>query len=222
MLQTQPLFVDLDGTLIRTDLLVESWLVLLRHRPFQALQAVWWLRRGKSYLKARIAELVVLSAEHLPYKHELLAYLRAAHEQGRPLYLATASHRRYADAVAAHLGLFRSVLASDAQCNLSGSAKLAAIRALVGDRFVYAGNDHVDVPIWNAASAAIVVETSAAARAQIRTPVEAVFDRHGSRLYAWMRAMRPHQWLKNLLVFLPLLPIPVSYTHLTLPTILLV
>ena len=208
MSHAPPLFVDLDGTLIRTDLLVESWIALFKRKPWLALCAPFWLLRGKSHLKTRIAAHIVLAAEHLPYKRELLAYLRSQHASGRVLHLATASHRRYAEAVATHLGLFQQVLASDAVTNLSGSRKLAAIRAVAGDDFVYAGNDHVDLPIWNAARAAIVVETPAQASRLIQTPVEAEFARTGM---AWPRALfkalRPHQWLKNVLVFLPLLPI---------------
>lgn len=104
---SKPLFVDLDGTLIRTDLLVESFIELLKRHPLQALQAPFWSLRGKAYLKHRIAERIALNPQVLPYHAGLLDYLKGQRESGRALYLATASNIRYAEAVAGHLAILK-------------------------------------------------------------------------------------------------------------------
>lgn len=212
MLLSKPLFVDLDGTLIKTDLLVESFIGLLKHHPLLVLQAPFWLLRGKAYLKHKIAERIALNPAALPYHAELLDYLTVQRETGRLLYLATASNSRYAEAVAEHLGIFEGVLASDRDRNLSGHNKLHAIRERCPEGFVYAGNDQVDEPIWASAQAVILVNAPAAVAARVTAskPVEAQFAAAPASLKPWLKAIRPHQWLKNLLVFLPLLPIATS------------
>jgi len=204
-----PLFIDLDGTLIKTDLLVESFVGLLKRQPLLALQMPLWLLRGKAYLKHRIAEHVALNPGALPYHAEFLDYLKGQREAGRPLYLATASNIRYAEAVAGHLDIFDGVLASDRSRNLSGHRKLEAIRERCPQGFAYAGNDRVDEPIWASAESAILVNApeSVSARVSATRPVEAAFAAAPAGLRLWFKAIRPHQWLKNLLVFLPLLPI---------------
>src|SRR5882672_9508371 len=123
-----PLYVDLDGSLIRSDLLIESALKLLKSGFANMFSLSLWMLKGKAHLKARIAAQVDLDASALPYNEDVLVLLRAARLAGRRLVLATASHAKYANAVAAHLGLFDAVIASDESRNLSGRAKLAAIR----------------------------------------------------------------------------------------------
>lgn len=209
MHSAKPLFVDLDGTLIKTDLLVESFIGLVKRHPLLALQAPLWLLRGKAYLKHRIAEQIALDPAVLPYHIEFLDYLKAQREAGRELYLATASNTRYADAVSSHLGIFQGVLASDHNRNLSGRTKLHAIREHSPEGFAYAGNDHVDEAIWASSRSAILVNAPAAVAARVNasSDVEAEFSAAPASLRPWLKAIRPHQWLKNLLVFLPLLPI---------------
>lgn len=207
-----PLFVDLDGTLVNTDLLVESFLVMLKNHPLDLFKVPLWLLRGKACLKEQIALRASVPPEVLPYNRELLAFLREENRRGRSLYLATASNTRLAQAVADHLGIFSGVLASDSNVNLSGTRKLAAIQRICPGEFAYAGNDHVDIPIWNAAGGAIIVNAPLSIEDQVSntTAVEAVFSRSSAKLKPLIKAMRPHQWLKNLLVFLPLLPIATS------------
>lgn len=208
-LPLKPLFVDLDGTLIQTDLLVESFISLFKRHPFPALQAPFWLLRGKAHLKHKIAERISVNPALLPYHLGFLDYLKTQRGAGRLLYLATASNRRYAEAVAGHLGIFEGVLASDQSCNLSGRNKLHAIRERCPQGFAYAGNDYVDEPIWASAQAAVLVNVPAAVAERVTASrsVEAVFSNQRGSLALWLKAIRPHQWLKNLLVFLPLLPI---------------
>jgi 4-hydroxybenzoate polyprenyltransferase len=202
-----PLVVDLDGTLTPVDTLVESYLRLVRHHPFQALLAPLWLARGRAHLKQRIAQLTTVDADTLPLREDLLDYLKAARQSGRRLVLATAANDKIARSVAARVGLFDDCIGSDGQHNLKGSAKLERIRQLVGPDFAYAGDSPADLPIWRASRAAVLVNVSDRVAAEVRatTPIEREFaaPQRGGRL--WFRALRVHHWLKNLLVFLPLL-----------------
>jgi 4-hydroxybenzoate polyprenyltransferase len=201
-----PLVVDLDGSLVRTDTLVECVLAGVAH-PVKLLRALWALRRGKAALKQALAAAAELDPALLPYNQELLAFLREEQKSGRSLILATAADRRIALGVAQHLDLFDAVLASDGATNLAGTAKLAAIEEGLGGRaFSYVGNERRDVAIWREAESAIVVDAPRAvvrAAAQV-TRVERSFVRETAWPLALVHALRPHQWVKNLLVFVPI------------------
>jgi 4-hydroxybenzoate polyprenyltransferase len=204
-LRTTPLCVDLDGTLVCGDTLVEGAIALLKRAPWLLLATLWWLLGGKARLKREIAARQPLDAARLPYRQDFLAWLRVQAGQ-RPLYLATAAHSSIADAVAAHLGLFAGVFATG-DVNLSAKAKARALSAAFGEHgFDYAGNDHADLPVWSASGGIVVVGASArVARAAARlAPVLAQFDPAPApwqRLLLWLRALRLYQWVKNLLVF---------------------
>lgn len=202
-----PLVVDLDGTLTATDTLVESAIRLVKQTPLNLLRLPLWLLQGRAALKDAIAERVTLAVDTLPWRDELLAWLREEKSAGRRLVLATAAHRSIADAVAAHLGLFDEVIATEAGRNLKGTAKLAAIRERFGDDFVYAGDARADLPIWRAARAAVLVDVAPAIAATVRAavPVEREFAGASAGPKVWLKALRVHQWLKNLLLFVPLL-----------------
>lgn len=206
MSDTLPLVVDLDGTLIHSDTLVENWLRVVRRRPWVVLLTPLWMVRGRAYLKNRLAEGGTLRAEGLPYHQEFLAWLRASKKQGRPVHLATAADRRVAEAVSAHLGLFDSVFASDASSNLKGGRKAARLVEEFGrGGFVYAGNHSSDLDVWAESAAAVLVSTPPSVARRVTQPIEAEFPRSGNRVLALLRAMRLYQWVKNLLVFLPLI-----------------
>ncbi len=200
-----PLCVDLDGTLVRTDLLVESWFALLKRNPLAALQAPLWLLRGKASLKHEIARRADLDVRNLPYDNRLLEYLRAQHRNGRSLVLATASNEKYANQVARHLGIFERVIASDGQTNVSADHKRSLLTANFGPRgYDYAGNARCDLAVCGAARQAILVN---AARSVERAANRVAFVAHAfsarRTLKPYLSAMRPHQWLKNLLLFVP-------------------
>lgn len=206
---TPPLCVDLDGTLLRTDLLYETALALLRRNILYLFLLPLWLLKGKAHLKAEIARRVSLDPAALPYSDDFLAHLREQKAKGRTLVLATASHESLARRVAAHLGLFGAVIASDGRANLKGAAKLARLEAEFGARgFDYAGNGHTDVPILAGARKALLVNPDSGVRAAAEkrgAHISAEFARENAGPRAWLKAMRLHQWLKNLLIFLPLL-----------------
>jgi 4-hydroxybenzoate polyprenyltransferase len=203
-----PLCVDLDGSLIRSDALVEGLLALLRERPWAALAAPLWIANGRAAFKRRLAELASVDPATLPYHEALLEYLRAQHGT-RSIVLCTATDTSVAERVAAHVGLFDEVIASDGRINAKGEAKAALLVARFGERgFDYVGNESVDLAVWKRARRAIVVSPDAglAERARSVSEVERVFDqpRHGA-IATWVRALRAHQWVKNVLLFVPLL-----------------
>jgi 4-hydroxybenzoate polyprenyltransferase len=203
-----PLVIDLDGTLLRTDSLYESALLLLRAAPHRVFSLPLWLAGGKARMKREIAQRVELDVVCLPYHDELLAWIAAERERGRRVVLATAADEKVAQAVSAHLGLFDEVIASDGAVNRSAQRKAALLVEKFGERgFDYAGNSRDDLPVWERARRAILVSAPDAVRraAASRTEIGREFagPRGGAR--AWIKALRLHQWLKNLLLFLPLL-----------------
>lgn len=204
---TVPLCVDLDGTLIRTDLLLESLLLLVRQSFWHVFLVPFWLLSGKAALKDQIARRVKLDPAALPYNQELLAWVREQKVLGRRLILATASHRDFADRVADHIGGFDEVLASDGSRNLSGDSKRAALIERFGERgFDYAGNSSKDVCIWAGCRSSIVVHApkGTLARARAAGSIGQIFPKPKTRLKMWVRGLRVHQWVKNVLVFIPL------------------
>lgn len=202
-----PLVVDLDGTLTPTDTLVESLVKLVKQSPVNLLRLPLWLLKGRAEFKDLVASHISISVEHLPYSEALLAYLRTEKERGRRIILATAAHKSIANSISAHLGLFDDVLATNAGRNLKGKEKLAAIQERISGEFVYAGDSHADIPIWQAAQAAVLVGVSSDVAELIRRKVsiEYEFPKESMGLAIWARAFRVYQWPKNLLLFVPLL-----------------
>jgi 4-hydroxybenzoate polyprenyltransferase len=203
-----PLVVDLDGTLIRGDFLIESFFALLSKRPLTALSKLATLRRGMAAFKAALAEVVAVDPATLPLNENLVRWLKEEKARGRPIFLASASDRKFVDATAAQLGLFDGVFASDSVRNLSGSAKAAALEEAFGrGGFDYAGNSSADIPVWQAAREAIVVGARAGFVRDLRRRfrVAREIDGRSARFEDYARALRLHQWVKNLLIFIPAL-----------------
>jgi 4-hydroxybenzoate polyprenyltransferase len=202
-----PLVVDLDGTLIKTDLLLESVCSLLRQQPFAVFALPFWLLKGRAYLKREIAQRVQLDPTLLPYRTELLDYLRAEHGKGRSIVLATASDQRFAKNVADHLQLFDTVLASDGITNLAAERKRDRLIAEFGKKgFDYVGNESRDLAVWSSARKAIVVSPNPRLKQAVVkvSQLETAFEEPGPSVGEYLSALRPQQWLKNILVFVPL------------------
>ncbi|WP_186405470.1 UbiA family prenyltransferase [Candidatus Accumulibacter aalborgensis] len=204
-----PLCVDLDGTLIRTDLAGECLLLLGKRRPLELLRLMKKLLRGKTALKLALADRVSCDPGTLPYNNDVLKMLQAARAQGRRTVLVSASPRPWVETVAAHLGLFDDILATeDTVTNLAGSSKADRLVERYGEQgFDYAGNAQVDLHVWRHARKAIVVTPARGVldRARSQAVIAAVFDDRPSAWWTWLRAMRIYQWAKNLLVFVPFL-----------------
>lgn len=206
--QGVPLCVDLDGTLIRTDTLHEALIQLARRKP-QALPALpLWLSGGKAKLKHLVAERVELHSASLPYCEDVLGLIREAREQHRPVILVTAAPARIANAIADSLGLFDEVLSSDERQNLSHRRKAEALVARFGSRgFDYVGNSSDDLPVFEQSRRAFLVSSNGALRRRAgqRNSDMTFFDGGRGGLRAWLKALRVHQWMKNLLILVPLL-----------------
>jgi hypothetical protein len=203
-----PLCIDLDGTLVKSDTLVDSVLVLARQNPHALLSLPGWLIKGKAAFKHRVTQAVTIDVSSLPYNQPLLEYLVQQNAAGRPLFLGTAADRRLAERVAQHCRFFQDVLASDGSHNLAGENKLQAFRQRFGGAFSYIGNSKPDLPILTKCIDPMVANPSSGLTSGLRlagiVPTK-IFRDSVPPLKAWLAAVQPHQWAKNLLVFLPLL-----------------
>jgi 4-hydroxybenzoate polyprenyltransferase/phosphoserine phosphatase len=203
----KPLVVDLDGTLILTDMLHESVLRVLKDRPFDTLRIPFLLLKGKAYLKQHLASNIEFDPITLPYNEELLEWLKQERVSGRRLILCTASDKKIADIIADHLGIFDEVIASDGVLNVAGENKAAALLTLFERHgYDYVGNSNKDLPVWSQAHRAVVVNGSneLIKKAHDVATVERVFPKRPIGFSSWRQVLRIHQWLKNLLLFVPL------------------
>ncbi len=202
-----PLAVDLDGTLIHADLFVESALRFVIASPFNLLRLLGWLLLGRAVAKANLARHAPCNPAELPYDERVVAWLQEEHASGRMIVLATAADQAEANAVARHLGLFDDVLASNGEVNLKSERKAERLSAQFPDGFVYAGDHAADLSVWSRAEAVVLANASPGLtkRVQGRHEVERVFPAKRNALRALIKAVRPLQWAKNVLVFVPML-----------------
>jgi 4-hydroxybenzoate polyprenyltransferase len=209
VLQSQRvLCVDLDGTLLASDVLWESLILLFKTQPLKLFLLPLWLWHGKAYLKQQIARHVVPNPTTLPYREEVLDFLRREKAQGRDIVLACGSDQRVAKAVGQHIGLFSTIIASDGITNLVGKQKLKALQNYANvNGFDYVGNGKVDLSLWKAATKAIVVHPSGALLRKVQSQgiAHRIFFGPNTRLTSVADALRVHQWVKNVLLFVPLL-----------------
>lgn len=205
---TVPLVVDLDGTLIRSDLLIESAFAHLGADPRRAWTLAKTLRRGKAALKNEIASRTGIDPASLPYNNDVITLIRNAKAAGREVFLASASNERYVRAVADHLDLFDGWFASDEDRNLSSAAKADQLVSNFEEHgFDYIGNSGDDLAIWKVARKRIAVQPSAAVRKSLWAidPNGQILEQPIGGFRTWLKLLRVHQWAKNALVFIPLL-----------------
>jgi len=203
-----PLVVDLDGTLIKTDLFWESFIRALKQNPLCIFAALFWWTRGRAFLKKKLAGRVTIKPATLPYNESFLKFLREQKNAGRKIILATASDFQIAMPVARHAGVFDEVLASDGETNLRSAAKLKLLTEKFGERgFDYAGNSSADLAVWGGAREAIVVNASPSLvkKASDRAKQGRAFEPDAGWSSALLRSLRPHQWVKNAIVFVPVI-----------------
>lgn len=203
-----PLVVDLDGTLLRSDLLIEAGFSELGRRPAAILDVLASLCRGKAALKHRLSDTCCFNPTTLPYDDEVLGRIEVAHAEGRYVYLASASHEDLVRAVADHLGVFDGWFASTGSVNLAGELKARRLVEAFGERgFDYIGNDAADLPVWRAAHKAIAIRAPAGVARRLRgVAPDAEHLPHARPSWrTWAKLLRVHQYAKNALVFVPLL-----------------
>lgn len=202
-----PLCVDLDGTLVKSDTLYDSLCVLMRRRPLTAFKLPFWLLCGKARVKAELAQVAPIDAARLPFNQKLLSFLRQEQRNGRAIFLVTGADHRLAEAVAAHLHIFTGVLGSDGTKNLTGAKKLAALKERFA-QFDYIGNASIDLPLLATSVEPMVANPTrglllALKRRKIKPAHD--FRDHQPFVKTITKAIRVHQWAKNVLVFVPLL-----------------
>ncbi len=202
-----PLIVDLDGCLIRSDLLYETAFAYLSANPLRLFPLLQWLWRGRAYLKRRLAEAAGLDLQLIPVNEAVADYARAAKADGRAVYLATGSDELLARKIGTRFDFLDGVIASDGTCNLKGRRKGAELQRRFPQGFDYVGDCHDDLHIWKQARKVVVVEPDSALRQSVDAlgkPTETL-ERDTPQWSALLKAARLHQWAKNTLVFVPAL-----------------
>jgi 4-hydroxybenzoate polyprenyltransferase/phosphoserine phosphatase len=198
--------VDLDGTLVKTDTFAQALLQLVRTRPASLFSIPGWVRPGLAFFKQKVAMEIRLDPAALPFNSGLLEFLKDEKEKGRRLILVTASDETPARAIAEHTGLFDEVMASDGTVNLKAARKRDALIARFGRQgFDYAGNASDDLAVWEAAGEIIAVNPCKPVRRALQGKEFRLFEDRPPKWKAWLKALRVHQWMKNVLVFLPML-----------------
>jgi len=208
MNEAQAIAVDLDGTLTLTDTLHESVLTLVRNKPYLLLLLPFWLFKGIAHLKQKVAEHSELDVTTLPYNQPLIDWLQAEKQRGKKIVLSTAANEKIAKQVVRNFNFFDEFIASDSTTNLKSARKREALQKRYGVKgYDYAGNSNDDLEVWAGASNAIVVNASetVVSKASTLTSVSQIFRSERAGFAIWFKALRVHQWLKNLLLFVPLL-----------------
>ena len=200
--------VDLDGSLTKTDTLLESIILLVRNKPLSLFMLPIWLVSGRAYFKAKVAENTQLDVTKLPYDKNVLDWLESERVNGNRIVLCSAANEHIAQAVANHLKLFDDVLASNANTNLKSINKRKLLDEKFGIKgYDYAGNSKADIHVWAGSRRAIVINAtnSVHSLASRVATVSQTFPASRITISEWIRTLRVHHWLKNLLVFTPLL-----------------
>jgi 4-hydroxybenzoate polyprenyltransferase len=205
-----PLYVDLDGTLVATDTLWESLVLLVKKYPRLLWRLPLWLMRGRAGFKEALAYIVTPDPDTLPYRAEVLALIHARHQEGGEIILATAAHQKIASRIQEYLGCFDAVLSSHGQLNLSGVVKAQAIKTHANGSFAYIGDHQVDLPVWRVAKESLLVADNAENERFFAKSLGKAFDTSLilESENAWRiirRSLRIHQWTKNILLFVPLI-----------------
>lgn len=203
-----PLVVDLDGSLLKTDLLYECVLLLLRQKPKQFFHTVRWLGKGKAHLKTRLAEAVHLDSQLLPLHPGVVDVIEQARSQQRPIVIATASHADLAHAVARRLGNIAQVISTDESINMIGTVKRDALLTAFGEKgFDYVGDSSADLHVWPHARVAYAVHPSRRVWSKLKNsqPNAQLITEPRNAVRLWSKQLRLHQWAKNILLFVPMI-----------------
>lgn len=208
-----PLVVDVDGTLLRTDLLWEGLLRMMFERPHRIFGALLALPHGRSAFKTFVADCVDVRCESLPLDPAVLELVEQARRRGRTVVLASAAARSQVVDLARRVPVDR-ILASEPDLNLKGRRKLDALQNEF-DSFDYVGDHHADLPLLASARRPYVVRPSPRLLRRLRSvrpDVQIIGTGERSGVLGWLRSLRPHQWAKNTLLFLPALAAHVPWS----------
>lgn len=202
------LAVDLDGTLLRSNMLYESFWSAFSTGWSTPLRMLPSFLRGRSHLKHFLSANSAIDVALLPYNQEVIAYVARWRSQGGKTALVTAANGELANRIGEHLGLFDEVIGSEQSLNLKGPIKAQMLRDRYGSgNFAYIGDSPADLAVWPDAAKVIACAPGARLKAELqRTYPDAEIIGHAPRTpAAYVKAIRVHQWAKNVLVFLPMM-----------------
>mgnify|MGYP006158097583 CR=1 FL=1 len=205
-MKNKPIIIDLDGTIVHTDMLHENIFSLLAAKPLEILKIPYYLFKGKAYLKKKLALESQLDVTNLPYNYELLDWIKDQKNKGSNVVLCTGSDIIDAKKISDFLGIFDDVIASDGKLNLVGKNKANILVEQYGSKnFHYAGNSRKDIHIWKESDHAIVINSSKKLLNAVKKICKVTFTIPKRKIHPKIiiKAMRVHQWLKNLLLFAP-------------------
>lgn len=201
------LCVDLDGTLLKSDILYESIILMIKKQPWLLFLLPFWVMKGKVFLKKKMYSIIIIDPRFLPYNQEVIDFIKQEKPNRTEIALATATWKPVAEGIANHLGLFDRVIGTEEKINLRGENKLLELEKIYGKKqFDYMGDSSVDIPIWQASNKAYLVnpDASVEARAKENGNVSRVFHSEQSSFIMFIKEIRVYQWVKNLLLFLPM------------------
>jgi 4-hydroxybenzoate polyprenyltransferase len=202
------LAVDLDGTLLRSDMLFESFWAAVRQDWRNPILPILGFGGGRAGLKRYLAKVADIDCANLPYNAAVIAYIESWRAAGGRTALITASDQAVADRIASHLGLFDEVHGSDGQINLKGEKKAAFLKERFGETgFAYIGDASADLPVWHGARKVITVDAGRGLQRQVEMLGRQTehLSTTSPSMSAYVKMLRPHQWFKNMLVFIPVL-----------------
>lgn len=205
--------MDLDGTIISTDTLFESMLLAVKLKPLVLFLIPVWILSGRANLKDKLSQIAIPNPNYLPYKEDVLEFILNEKSKGRELVLVSATRKVIAESIANHLNIFDKVIATDSKTNLRSEKKRNLLVELFGEKgFDYIGDSRADYPVWKSANEAILVEPTKKvfSNAKKNSNVTKVFESKSNIVKTIIKEIRVYQWLKNILIFLPLLMAHVS------------
>ena len=207
IIDTIPLVADLDGTIIKTDILYESLLMLLKKNPLYVFFIPFWLLKGKSFIKQMVVDRVDIRVENLPYNDDVIEFIKEEKHKGRKIYLATASHEIPAKKMADYLGIFDGVFATVKEHNLLSMNKTKRLITEFGEHgFDYIGDSGNDIHVWKSARHVYMVNPSNKTKNAVENSrIERIFSYPSSKIKLLIKQIRVYQWIKNILIFMPML-----------------
>ena len=203
------LFVDLDKTLIKSDFLLESFVRYFSQNIFAPILCFGVLiTKGKVGLKKFLSNKSQISIENLPYDQQVLDAIYQWKENcpQEKVILISATDQNIIEQIACHLKCFDAWYGTENE-NLKSEIKLKKIKDLTGDAsFSYIGDSFADLVIWERAKKCYLVNPTKSlvkSVTKINDSIEIIVSKKSNLFSEIIKTIRVHQWVKNLLIFIP-------------------
>ena len=209
-IDVKTLAVDLDGTLIKSNMLHETFWSAFSKDVLIPLKALIALTKSRANLKKFLYENSILDIKSLPYNYEIIDYIKSHRSKGWKIVLITSTTQRLADDISEYLNLFDEVYGSKINVNLIGSTKANFQNQIFGlKNFDYIGNSYSDLESWKISNKAITFNASKSLKRKCESinpnSLHLKNNNHTSFLNTFLKEIRPIQWIKNILVFIPMI-----------------